>query len=131
MELPKMAEEKNTKVNILDKVVGQRELPKLDVSVYIGKKAKIVSTEEHKGQHGYYVKVITESLGEFNGSVVTASRIVGLIEFDDGTIGWGDDSKMSRMLKEFGVSHYTELVGKEVTLITTQPNTEGQKFLTF
>jgi RNase P/RNase MRP subunit p29 len=127
-----MAEqEKNTKVDILGKVVGQRELPKLDVSKYIGKKAKIVSTEEHEGVHGYYVKVTTESLGEFNGSEVTASRIAGLIEFDDGNIGWGDDSKMSRMLKEFGVKHYTELVGKEVTIITTQPNNEGQKYLTF
>jgi hypothetical protein len=126
-----MTDEKNTKVNILDKVVGQRELPKLDVSKYIGKKATIVSTEEHKGQHGYYVKVVTESLGKFGETDITASRIAGLIEFDDGSIGWGDDSKMSRMLKEFGVSHYTELVGKEVTIITTQPNSEGQRYLTF
>ena len=126
-----MAEKENTKVDILGKVVGQRELPKLDVSKYIGRKAKIVSTEEHEGKHGYYVKVVTEVLDKFNDTEVTASRIAGLIEFEDGAIGWGDDSKMSRMLKEFGVNHYTELVGKEVTIITTQPNAEGQRFLTF
>lgn len=124
-------ENKNTKVNILDKVVGQREIPKFDVSTYIGKQTKIASTEEHRGQHGYYVKIITELLGIFQDKPVTASRIVGLIEFEDGQIGWGNDSKMSRLLKEYGVSHYTELVGKDVTVITTQPNKDGEKYLTF
>lgn len=124
-------ENQNTKVNILDKVVGQREVPKFDVSKYIGTQTKIASIEEHKGQHGYYIKIITESLDMFNEKPVTASRIVGLIEFDDGQIGWGNDSKMSRLLKEFDVSHYTELVGKDVTVITTQPNKDGERYLTF
>ena len=124
-------EQKDTKVDISTQVVGEVEMPKLDVDAYLGKDAKIEAVETHEGQYGYYVKVLSSSLGTFNDKPINASRVFGLVTLEDGKIGWGSESKLAGFLTKFGVSHYNELIGKDVKISKTQANADGEEFLTF
>ncbi|MGC9114358.1 MAG: hypothetical protein ACP5IG_04760 [Candidatus Micrarchaeia archaeon] len=112
------------------------ELPSLDVSKYVGKKAKIISVTEHEGQprdgqKTFYIKVKTEVLGEIkrnNGDpiLLQASRIFGLQQDVNGNIGWGANTKLGAFLAKMKVKHYKELIGKEVT-IKSQTSSDGGK----
>lgn len=128
-----MEENKSTKVDI--DVKGEIELPTVDVKQYIGKKTKIESVETHEGNYGYYVKIegeILEVAGTNDKPIeVKASAILGLQTDSDGVIGWGKDTKMSKFLKSMGVTHFKDLVGKEVIMQSNISKSSGTEFLTF
>jgi len=123
-----MSEEKNTRVELGE--TGQIELPSFDAKPFIGKKVLIGEVTEHQGNFGYYVKVETEKVAEFGDKEIKASKIFGLQEDKEGRIGWGADTKLGVYLAKSGVSHYKELVGKEVILIT-RLSKDGLEFLDF
>lgn len=131
----------NTQVRLEN--TGEIDLPKFDATKYIGKTGTIVSVTEHKGIHGYYVKMTTDVLEE--GGDIRASKVLGLqtiAEVNDGKpvldgegkpklkIGWGPETKMGLFLKKHGVEHYNHLIGKQV-IIQTRTSKEGTDFLTF
>ena len=113
---------------------GEIELPSIDVSKYVGKKAEIEKVSEHSGNYGYYVKVQTAIIDTIEGGKeplkLRASRIFGLQEDNSGKIGWGKDTKLGVYLKKMDVNHYNDLVGKEV-VVQSQTNKDGRDFLTF
>ena len=101
---------------------GQIELPTINVTKYVGKKAKIATVDECEGNYGYFVKVETAILetiecGE-NPIEIKASRIFGLQKDSEGKIGWGKVTNLGTFLEKMGVAHYKELVGKEVIMQT-------------
>jgi len=109
------------------------ELPALDLTPYIGKKVKIASVTEHKGDYDYYVKIITTPVDVLkSGKDLTASKIIGLVtNHETNEVGWTANGKMGKFLKYMQVKHYKELVGREVVVKTTEPTKEGRVFLTF
>ena len=113
---------------------GEIELPKLDLQQYIGKKTLISEVTEHEGAYGYFVKVATaviDVIGEGEKKIeLQASRIFGLQEDVAGNIGWGKETKLGLFLSKMGVSHYNDLVGKEV-IIQLQQGKDGKEYLTF
>jgi len=113
---------------------GEIELPTIDVSKYVGNKAKIEMVTEHEGVWGYYVKVQTEIIETIEGGKepikLRASRIFGLQQDDEGNIGWGKDTKLGVYLKKMKVAHYKNLVGKEI-VVQSMTNKDGRDFLTF
>jgi hypothetical protein len=135
-------------IDLGKKVVGQIQLPKLDVSQYIGTKVKIESIEEFensfpnkktgKMEPSYSVKFTTSPVATLpdildddnKPLVLRASKFVGLQMDKDGRIGWGADTKMGIMLAKYGVDHYNKLKGKEV-IAQIRVSKEGQEFLTF
>jgi len=125
-------EEKDDIVELKD--TGEIELPTIDVSKYIGNKAKIDLVTTHDGKYGYYVKVQSEVVDTIEGGKdpieLRASRIFGLQEDKDGKIGWGKDTKLGVFLKKMKVAHYKDLKGKEIT-VQSQTSKEGTDFLTF
>lgn len=125
--------EKDTKVDI--EVVGKIDLPKLDVSKYIGAKTTIVDVSTHEGTYGYYVKLngaVLETVGQGeNAIVLRASAVIGLQQDEAGQIGWGEDTKMDKFLKLMGVSHFNELKGKEAIIQAKQSKSSDMEFLTF
>lgn len=129
-----MSETQGNQVELGDRVKGQIELPKLDLSQYIGTRVKIVSVTEHEGAFGYYVKFTTESVGTINTKEgekeLFASRIIGLQEDANGNLGWGAETKMGTFLKQKGLQHYRDAVGMEV-VIQLDSNKEGTQFLSF
>lgn len=110
------------------------ELPTIDVSKYIGKKAKIELVTEHKGTFGYYVKVATAVIDTVQGGKnpiqLRASRIFGLFEDKNGKVGWGKATKLGLFLQKMNAKHYKNLVGKDV-IVQSQTNSNGTDFLTF
>lgn len=135
-DVTKMENKENkadTKVDI--EVAGKIELPKIDVSKYIGEKTKIVSAETHQGAYGYYVKVegeVLDTIGDGDNAVeLRASAIIGLQTDAEGKIGWGADTKMDKFLKVMGVEHFKDLVGKEAVIQTRQSKNSETEFLTF
>jgi len=124
-------DQKNTQVSLGDKVVGAVELPKFDVDEYVGNDSVIESVEEHKGQFGYYIKVISEEITTFGKDSIRASRMFSLVTQEDGTVAWGTESKLAVFLKKHGVETYMELVGKPIKVNKTPANTDGKEFLTF
>jgi len=123
-----MSEKKETQVTLGE--TGMIDLPSFDCKPYIGKEVKIALVTEHQGNYGYYVKVETEEVADFGGKQITASKIFGLQEDANGKIGWGQDTKLGVYLTKHKVSHYKELVGKQVILIT-KLNKDGMEFLDF
>ena len=113
---------------------GEIELPKIDVSKYIGRKVKIEAVTEHKGMYGYFVKIATEVVETIEGGkepiLLRGSRLFSLYSDKNGKVGWGKDTKLGLFLKKLGVDHYDKLKGKEV-IIQSQTNANGTDFLTF
>jgi len=127
------SENKDTEVTL--EGTGEIELPQIDVSKYIGNKAKIESVTEHQGQFGYYIKIQTEALDTIEGGkepiTLRASRVFGLQEDAEGNIGWGKDTNLGVFLKKKKVKHYKDLVGLEV-VVQTQTSKKNQKdYLSF
>jgi len=128
-------EKQDTLVELGDKVKGQIELPTLDISPYIGRKVKIEKVEEHKGNFGYYIKIISEVVDEVDGRdgkiELRATRVFGLQEDKDNNIGWGEKTKLGVYLKKMNVDHYKKLVGKEVVCQSQTSSDDGKDYLTF
>jgi len=123
-------EQKNTKVSLGDKVVGEVELPKFDVDKFLGQDVIIELVEEHEGVYGYYIKVISSEVTKFGEESIRASRVFGLNTLEDGTIGWGSESKLAGFLKKHDVKNYMDLVGIAVKINKT-PLKDDKEFLTF
>jgi len=133
--MEKKQEKQESLVELGDKVKGQIELPKVDVKPYIGKSVKIEKVEEHKGEYGYYIMIISEVVDTLPGKdtpiTIRANRMFGLQENEKGEIGWGAETQLAVYLKKMGVLHYRDLVGKEVICQTTTSKKDGKDYLTF
>lgn len=109
------------------------ELPKMDLTKYVGKKERIGQVSTHKGEYGYYLKLTTTTVDvvKFGNEEKTlvASRIFSLHADKDANIGWGKGTQLDEYLKLKGVTHPDALLGKEVTIQLNVKN--GTSFLTF
>lgn len=123
-----MSENEETQVKLDN--VGLIDIPSFDCTPHIGKEVKIAKVTEHRGSFGYYIRVETEKVAEFGGKDISASRIFGLNEDAIGNIGWGKDTKLGIYLQRNDVSHYKDLVGKNV-ILQTRVNKDGLEFLDF
>jgi len=114
---------------------GQIELPTIDVTKYVGNKAKIATVDECEGNYGYFVKVETVILETIEGGEnpieIKASRIFGLQKDSEGKIGWGKVTNLGTFLEKMGVAHYKELVGKEVIVQTVINKKDKKDYLCF
>ena len=135
-----MSEEKTAskQVDLSGKVVGEIQLPTLDVSQYIGKKVNIDSVKEYEGSFGFYIRVETTPVDvrkdmpddQGNPLILKASRVFGLQTDAKQQLGWGKDTKLGLFLAKMGVKHYNELTGKKVT-VQLQTAKDGKEYLTF
>lgn len=114
--------------------VGKIDLPKIDVSKYIGQKAKIDSALTYEGKFGMYVKVLTkviDTIGKGDNKIeLRGSKILGLQQDSDGIYGYGEGTKLDLFLKKYKCKELKDLVGKEVVL-QSQTSDTGTDFLTF
>ena len=114
--------------------VGQIDLPKIDVSKYIGMKAKIETADTYEGKFGLYVKVQTktvEVIGKGDKKVeLKGSKIFGLQQDADGIYGYGKDTKLGLFLDKMKVKELKDLVGKTV-ILQSQTSDSGTEFLSF
>lgn len=133
---------KETQENLVElgnRVVGQIELPSVNITPFLGMKTKIEKIEEYEGNFGYYIKVISESLGvaadakdkDGNPIDMRASRIFGLQQDADQNIGWGEKTVLGTFLKKMKVKHYNELVGKEVITQSVTSQKDGKDYISF
>jgi len=125
-----MEKQENQRVELNTKEI---EMPKIDLTPYVGKKAKIVDAGTYKGNYGYYAKFETAVLDTVEGGKdpveIKASVIFGLFEDGNGNIGWGKETKLGLFLAKYKAEELNDMVGKEV-LIQTKANKEGVEFLT-
>lgn len=121
-------------------IVGEIELPKLDLSQYVGRDTVIISATplsgSYKGEPTVYVKFesdVVDTIKKKDGEdiVLRASQIVGLQRSEDGKVGWGAETNMGKLLKRFGVAHFKDVIGKRVKVQLTKPNADGNQYLTF
>ena len=130
-----MSEKEETQIELGDKVKGQIELPTLDISPYIGRKVKIAEVQEHEGNFGYYIKVISEVVDMVDGkdgkTELRATRIFGLQQDAEDNIGWGEKTKLGMFLKKMNVEHYRDLKDKEITCQSQTSSEDGKDYLTF
>ena len=133
-----MPENQENQVELGDKVVGQIELPSIDISPYVGKMMKVAEVKEYEGNFGYYIKITTETVATLdqkdkdgNPIVLKASRMFGLQEDEAGQIGWGEKTQLGTFLKKKKVSHYKDLVGVEVVTTSVTNKNDGKDYLSF
>lgn len=108
------------------------ELPKLDLTPYVGKKGRVAVIKQMFGEFGYYIVIETAQVTELvkadkSKVEIKASRLFGLQKDENGNLGWGKDTKLGQFLALKRVDHYNKLVGKEVIIQLS----EDGKFLTF
>lgn len=133
-----MTENQQNLVDLGDKVVGQIELPSIDISPYVGKKVKIATVQEYEGNFGYYIKAETETVATLeqkdkdgNPIVLKASRIFGLQSDAQGQIGWGAKTKLGVFLKKKNLKHYKDLIGTEVVTTSVTNENDEKDYLSF
>jgi len=123
-------ENKDERIEIETKEI---DLPKIDLTKYVGKKAIISDAGTYKGQYGYYAKfetAVLETLKEMKEPVeVKASVIFGLQVDKNDVVGWGKETKLGKFLAKYGCKTINDMVGKEV-LIQIKNGKEGAEFLT-
>jgi hypothetical protein len=129
--------EKNADVEIQEEIKPV-EIEKYDNTQHLGKKAKIEKISKHMtdkfNKKSYYIKVVTEKLDTLDNedkTEIRASKIFSLQKDKEGKLGWSENSKLARFMKSIGASTEQEIVGKEVTILLTEPNEHGQRFCTF
>ena len=116
--------------------IGEIDLPKIDVSKYIGQKAKIATVTTHKSAlyEGYYIKIqseVVETIGKGEKAIdLKASRIFGLQEDEKGKVGYGKDTKLGVFLTKMKCKEPKELIGKTIVL-QSQTSKDGTEFLSF
>lgn len=131
-----MEKPEERQVNLEDRMVGEVELPKLDVNPYVGKKVKVERVVILEGNFGYYYKLESEIVdviknADGSGFELRASKLLSLITLPDNTVGWGDKSKTAAFLKQYKVKKPEDLKGKIVTLIPNYNKEKDTTFLTF
>ncbi len=119
--------------------VGPVEVPQVDLTQFVGRKTTIEMVETFKGDYGYYVAVTTKPLDEKG--TFRARRNFGLdegyvIDPANGSkipkIGWGPKSDLTAFLNQKGVTHFNQLIGKEVVVQTKASKKDKTKlFLNF
>lgn len=118
----------------VDVELTQIELPKIDVTKYIGKKVKIADSNIYQGQFGLYLKVETETLETIgtgdNKKEIRASKILGIQQDADGIYGYGEGTKLDLFLKKMKVTDHKDLKGK-IVIVQTQTSKDGTDFLSF
>jgi len=133
-----MPENQENLVDLGDKVVGQIELPSIDISPHVGKMMKVAEVKEYEGNFGYYIRITTETVAELeekdkegNKIMLKASRMFGLQENADGQIGWGEKTQLGTFLKKKKVAHYNDLIGVEVVTTSVTNKNDGKDYLSF
>ncbi|NOQ37372.1 hypothetical protein GQ472_00660 [archaeon] len=111
---------------------GVVEGKSIDISPYVGKMTKIEAVTEHKGEFGYFIKVVSDVLGKEGDIELRASALFNLTtdKDDESKIGWTEKSKLTPLLKRMKVEHYNDLVGKELQ-VTKATDKNGMEWLTF
>lgn len=104
---------------------GEIEPQKFDPTPYIGKESFIEFVEEHEGQYGFFIKVLSLPVDEGQNQI-RASKIFGLEHDADGNIGWGIKSPLGIFLQKFNLKHYKEFVLDPV--MQNLETKEGKKF---
>lgn len=125
----------NEKMQEVDIETGEIELPKLDLTPYIGKKVKIADVKTLDGKYGYVVKILSDKLDDLTLATgekkpLCASRLFGLHKDADGNIGWGDRTKLGIFMAKMKCKTLKQLIGKEI-IVQSQANKDGQEFLAF
>lgn len=119
--------------------VGPVEVEQVDLTQFVGRKTTIETVETFKGDYGYYVACTTKPLDEKG--TFRARRNFGLdegyvIDPANGSkipkIGWGPKSDLAIFLRQKGVTHFNQLIGKEVVVQTKASKKDKTKlFLNF
>lgn len=121
-------------------IVGEMELPKLDVRKYVGKKVVVekyeVGKRDFDGKVSHFVKFSTIALdtlksGDGKTIEIRATKIFGL-QRNGNSFGWGKNTKLGVFMSRYGASSLADMRGKDV-IIQLQPSKVqgGQDFLTF
>ena len=107
-------------------VVGEIELPKLDLVKWDGKKVVVEDVKLIEGVHGYYYLVeslVLESIGEDkNKKDIRASTILGLHTDSEGQVGWGVGTKTYNILKKYKIKAPKDLKGMEMLCVVETKN---------
>jgi hypothetical protein len=128
------------------KIAGEVELPKMDVSEFVGKRLKVEEVKlvesMYQGKKTAYYKLSTEPVADHvkdqKGNIVKkdgkplvirASAILGLTEVEDGVWGWGKDTKTGKFLAKYKVKRPEDMKGVTV-LVQLKANADGMEYLT-
>jgi len=120
-----------TEDKIVNIKVGKIDLPKIDVSKYIGTKAKIETANVHEGTYGLYVKFSTKLIETIGQTEIRATKILGLQANEDGVFGYGEGTKLDLFLKKYKITDIKQMVGKEVIIQSQQAKDSDAEYLTF
>ena len=134
-----MKNEQN-KVNKLPEVeidmenIPEVEMPKIDVSKYIGKKAKIIVAKVIPTQYGRAIKfeseiIATEGTDE-KPITIKATKLLGLQQNEEGVWGISKDSKAKEFFTKYKLVNHKDMIGKTIIVQATEPK-NGTQFLTF
>lgn len=131
-----MSEQKTEPV-LNPKILGEVDIPKIDLSMYHGKRAVIQGYEFKESEYGVYAIVKTLPIeGVDDSADVYATRLLNLYEKKDEETketlgyGWGAESKTGLFMKKMNATTFDDLVGKEVVVFHEMVK-GGKEFLSF
>jgi hypothetical protein len=129
-----MKKEKNVETEIPMDNIPEVEMPKIDVTQYIGKKAKILNAIVITTQYGRAFKFETEVIAnvgtEEKPIEIKATKLLGLQQDEEGVWGISKDSKAKEFFTKYKIENHKDMIGKVVVVQATEPK-NGTQFLTF
>jgi RNA binding exosome subunit len=110
------------------------EMPKVDISGYIGNRVKIAKAEVIETQYGRAIRFETEIIDILGTKEkpleIKASKLIGIHQDESGTWGIAKDSKAEEFFNLWKIKHHKDMVGKTVIVQATEAK-NGIQFLTF
>jgi hypothetical protein len=127
-------------VDLSGRIVGEVEMPKLDIMPYVGKKTTIANVKyiegEYNGRPTIYAKLESESLdilkmADGSGKELRATKLLSLMQLEGGKVGWTKNGNTAAYLKKMGVKLPDELKGKPITVVNVYNKTKAQDYLSW
>lgn len=130
-----MAELKKNNVKVDVGAVAREDIPRFDVTPYIGKETTIKSADVYEGEYGYFLKVEGETVATIGTGdklkEVKASAILKLFQNKEGKVIIGLGSTTDVFMQTMGAKNFKDLVGKKAIMVSKTGKDKKTSFLTF
>ena len=131
-----------TKLKEVNISTGTIDMPSIDMTPYIGKKAKIATAkvvespfiDERTGKQKMSLYIETESvavIGEGEKAInLKGTKFFPLYYSDKGDLGWGEKTTTGVFLAKHNSKQIKNLIGKEVTIQIRTSKKDNRDYLT-
>jgi len=121
-----MTEENKTNLPDLDVV----EVPKFDVTPYVGKSSTVEEIKLEAGKYGQYLRLTSAKLGEDEEGKAIHANMLFSLKTVNGKSVINQNGELAKFMKNKKVTNYKDLIGKQINILS-EADDNGNDWLVF